>query len=146
MNYASAYILNKLVIALEKTRSTLDLALSSREYALANNQLEPVQAQTYQPMLDQPYDISLQDQINAVDAQANAAIRASGQNPAAQAYIMSQAIEAKNKIKGEEFRANQSNEAQTYQNQWTNCWHKQGTPRLVNERRAFDQNHHAAGM
>jgi len=37
VNYASAYILNKLVIALEKTRSTLDLALSSREYALANN-------------------------------------------------------------------------------------------------------------
>ena len=89
--------------------------LMAEQYALGNNQLEPVQAQTYQPMLDQPYDISLQDQINAVDAQANAAIRASGQNPAAQAYIMAQAIEAKNKIKGEEFRANQSNEAQTYQ-------------------------------
>jgi len=87
----------------------------AEQYALGNNQLEPVQAQTYQPMLDQPYDISLQDQINAVDAQANAAIRASGQNPAAQAYIMAQAIEAKNKIKGEEFRANQANKAQTYQ-------------------------------
>ena len=89
--------------------------LMAEQYALGNNQLEPVQAQTYQPMLDQPYDISLQDQINAVDAQANAAIRASGQNPAAQAYIMSQAIEAKNKIKGGEFRANQANKAQTYQ-------------------------------
>lgn len=89
--------------------------LMGEEYALANNQVDPVYAQTYQPMLDQPYNISLQDQINAVDAQANAAIRASGQNPAAQAYIMAQAIEAKNKIKGEEFRANQSNEAQTYQ-------------------------------
>lgn len=40
MNYASAYILNKLVLALEKTRSTLDLARSSREYALANNSEE----------------------------------------------------------------------------------------------------------
>ena len=40
MNYASAYILNKLVLSLEKTRSTLDLALSSREYALANNSEE----------------------------------------------------------------------------------------------------------
>lgn len=40
MNYASAYILNKLVLALDKTRSTLDLALSSREYALANNSEE----------------------------------------------------------------------------------------------------------
>lgn len=37
MNYASAYILNKLVLALEKTRTTLDLALSSQEYALATN-------------------------------------------------------------------------------------------------------------
>jgi hypothetical protein len=89
--------------------------LMGEQYALGNNQVDPVYAQTYQPMLDQPYNISLQDQINAVDAQANAAIRASGQNPAAQAYIMAQAIEAKNKIKGEEFRANQSNEAQTYQ-------------------------------
>lgn len=89
--------------------------LMAEQYALGNNQLEPVQAQTYQPMLDQPYDISLQDQINAVDAQANAAIRASGQNPAAQAYIMSQAIDAKTKIQGEQFRANQANKAQTYQ-------------------------------
>ncbi len=40
MNYASALILNKLVLALEKTRSTVDLALSSREYALANNSAE----------------------------------------------------------------------------------------------------------
>ena len=40
MNYASAYILNKLVLALERTRSTLDLARSSREYALANNSEE----------------------------------------------------------------------------------------------------------
>ena len=40
MNYASALILNKMVLALEKTRSTVDLALSSREYALANNSEE----------------------------------------------------------------------------------------------------------
>ena len=40
MNYASALILNKLVLALEKTRTTVDLALSSREYALANNSVE----------------------------------------------------------------------------------------------------------
>ena len=40
MNYASALILNKMVLALQKTRSTVDLALSSREYALANNSEE----------------------------------------------------------------------------------------------------------
>ena len=37
MNYASTVIMNKLVLALNKTKSTVDLALSSREYALANN-------------------------------------------------------------------------------------------------------------
>ena len=45
-------------------------------FALATNQLDPVQAQTFQPMLDTPYDISLNDQINAIDSQSRAAIRA----------------------------------------------------------------------
>lgn len=83
-------------------------------FALATNQLDPVQAQTYQPMLDTPYDISLNDQINAVDSQARAAIRAAGSNPAAQAQIMSQALEAKNRVLGEQSRINQTNKMQTY--------------------------------
>ncbi len=83
-------------------------------YALATNQLDPVQAQTYQPMLDTPYDISLNDQINAVDSQSRAAIRAAGSNPAAQAQIMSQALEVKNRILGEQSRINQTNKMQTY--------------------------------
>jgi hypothetical protein len=83
-------------------------------FALATNQLEPVQAQTYQPMLDTPYDISLNDQINAIDSQARAAIRAGGNNPAAQSMIMAQAIEAKNKVLGEQTRINQTNKMQTY--------------------------------
>jgi hypothetical protein len=83
-------------------------------FALATNQLEPVQAQTYQPMLDTPYDISLNDQINAIDSQARAAIRAGGNNPAAQSMIMAQAIEAKNKVLGEQTRINQSNKMQVY--------------------------------
>jgi hypothetical protein len=84
-------------------------------FALGANQLEPVRAQQFQPMLqNQPSKISLQDQINTVDSQANAAIRAAGQNPAAQAQIMAQAIDAKNRIKGEEFRMNQQAADQTY--------------------------------
>lgn len=81
---------------------------------MATNQLDPVQAQTYQPMLDTPYDISLNDQINAIDSQARAAIRAGGNNPAAQSMIMAQAIEAKNKVLGEQTRINQTNKMQTY--------------------------------
>ena len=83
-------------------------------FALATNQLEPVQAQTYQPMLDTPYDISLNDQLNAIDSQSRAAIRAAGQNPAAQAMIMSQSLEAKNKVLGEQTRINQANKMDTY--------------------------------
>ena len=83
-------------------------------FAMATNQLEPVQAQKFQPMLDTPYDISLNDQINAIDSQARAAIRAGGNNPAAQSIIMAQAIEAKNKVIGEQTRINQANKMQVY--------------------------------
>jgi hypothetical protein len=83
-------------------------------FALATNQLEPVQAQTFQPMLDTPMDISLNDQLNAIDSQSRAAIRAAGQNPAAQAMIMSQSLEAKNKVLGERDRINTANRIQTY--------------------------------
>ena len=83
-------------------------------YSMATNQLEPVQAQTFQPMLDTPMDISLNDQINAIDSQSRAAIRAAGSNPAAQAMIMSQSLEAKNKVLGEQTRINAANKMQTY--------------------------------
>ena len=83
-------------------------------YALATNQLEPVQAQTFQPMLDSPIDISLNDQLAAVDSQSRAAIRAAGSNPAAQAMIMSQTLQAKNQILGEQTRINQANKMQVY--------------------------------
>ncbi len=83
-------------------------------YSLATNQLEPVQAQTFQPMLDTPMDISLNDQLSAVDAQSRAAIRAAGSNPAAQSMIMAQTLQAKNQILGEQTRINASNKMQTY--------------------------------
>ena len=83
-------------------------------FALAMNQVDPVQAQKFQPMLDTPYDISLNDQLNAIDSQSRAAIRAAGQNPAAQAMIMSQSLEAKNKVLGEQSRINQANKMQVY--------------------------------
>jgi hypothetical protein len=82
--------------------------------ALATNQLEPVRAQKFQPMLDTPYDISLNDQLNAIDSQSRAAIRAAGQNPAAQSMIMAQALEAKNKVLGEQTRINQANKMGVY--------------------------------
>jgi hypothetical protein len=82
--------------------------------ALATNQLEPVQAQKFQPMLDTPYEISLNDQLNAIDSQSRAAIRAAGSNPAAQSMIMAQSLEAKNKVLGEQTRINQANKMGVY--------------------------------
>jgi hypothetical protein len=83
--------------------------------ALALNQPEAVKAQTFQPMLQgQPSRISLQDQINTIDSQTRAAIRAMGDNPAAQAQIQANAIDAKNRVLGEQFRMNQGAADQTY--------------------------------
>ena len=40
MNYASAITMNNLVLALDQTATTLDMALASQEYALSNNNVE----------------------------------------------------------------------------------------------------------
>ena len=89
--------------------------LAGEMYSLSNNQLEPVYAQTMQPELSIPQRISLGDQMTEVDNQVRAAIKAAGNNPAAQANIMAQALEAKNKIKGEEFRINQGEQSRTFE-------------------------------
>ena len=84
-------------------------------YALSNNQEEPVQAQQFSPQLASSYSVSLQDQMNEIIAQTRAAQRMAQGNPSAQTAIASQAYEAINKVKGEEFRMNQgaSNQIQT---------------------------------
>jgi hypothetical protein len=83
-------------------------------YALSNNQVEPVQAQTFQPQLQTPYDISLQDQLNEITAQTRQAERLAGNNPEALAAIYGQANMAKNQVLGEQMRMNQAQKAQVY--------------------------------
>ena len=83
-------------------------------YALGNNQLEPVQAQSYQPQLRNPYDISLQDVLNENQADYRAQQRMVGNNPAAQAMLNSQKYAANQKVLGEQFRLNQANKDQVY--------------------------------
>jgi hypothetical protein len=83
-------------------------------YALSNNQVEPVQAQTFQPQLQTPYDISLQDQLNEVTAQTRQAERLAINNPEALAAISGQANMAKSQILGEQMRMNQAQKAQVY--------------------------------
>lgn len=88
--------------------------LAGEMYALSTNQVEPVQAQTYQPRLRTPYDISMQDQLNEVHAQTRAAQRLAGYNPAAQAAIAGQAYAPESKILAEQFRVNQGMKNQVY--------------------------------
>lgn len=83
-------------------------------YALGTNQLEPVQAQTYQPQLRNPYDISLQDVLNENQADYRAQQRMVGNNPAAQAMLNAQKYAANQKVLGEQFRLNQANKDQVY--------------------------------
>jgi hypothetical protein len=88
--------------------------LSGEYYALANNQLEPVQAQGYQPQLGTPYDISLQDQLNANQADFRSMQKMTGYNPAAQANLAAQKYAANSKVLGEQFRLNQAEKDKVY--------------------------------
>ncbi len=104
---------------LPKFRSTNQLTLdpsqlSGEMYALSNNQLEPVQAQQYQPRLQQPYDVSYQDMLNANQSDFNAVQRQAGNNPAALAALAGQKYGANEKVLGEQFRANQAEKAGVY--------------------------------
>lgn len=77
--------------------------------ALAMNQLQPVQAQFYNPMLQaQPYKVSLQDQRNEVIAQQRAASRSSYGNAPAAGQIAADASRLLSQIGGEENRINQA--------------------------------------
>ena len=83
-------------------------------YALSSNQLEPVQAQGFQPDLATPYDISYQDMLNANQADYNASQKMVGYNPAAQSILNAQKYAANEKVLGEQFRANQAMQAGVY--------------------------------
>jgi hypothetical protein len=88
--------------------------LSGEMLALAQNQLEPVQAQTFQPQLSTPYDISLQDIINKNQADYRAAQRMIGYNPAALAALNAQKYQANQQVLGQQFRMNQEMRDKVY--------------------------------
>ena len=89
--------------------------LSGEMYALANNQVEPVFAQSYKPMLSTPFDISLQDQLNANQADYNATQRMVGYNPAALAQLNAQKYAANSAVLGQQTRLNQAEKARVYE-------------------------------
>ena len=85
-------------------------------YAMATNQVQPVQAQGFQPQLRVPYDISLQDMRNDVTSQSRAMQRNATlqNNPAALALAQAPTYDALNKINAEEFRQNQAMKDNVY--------------------------------
>lgn len=88
--------------------------LSGEMFALASNNLDPVQAQLYNPLLEQVSDISLQDQMNANQADFNALQRSLRNNPAALATLAAQKYGANSGVLGEQFRLNQAQRMNTY--------------------------------
>ena len=89
--------------------------LAGEMYALSANQLEPVFAQSYKPMLSTPFDISLQDQLNANQADYNATQRMVGYNPAALAQLNAQKYAANSAVLGQQTRLNQAEKARVYE-------------------------------
>jgi hypothetical protein len=89
--------------------------ISAEMSALASNQLEPVQAQLYTPQLSSPFDISLQDQLNASQADFNAMQRQLGNNPELLAGLAAQKRLADAQILGSQTRANQAERARVYE-------------------------------
>jgi hypothetical protein len=88
--------------------------LAGEMYALATNQLEPVAAQTIQPQLTVPYDISLQDILNENRASLRSQQRLVGYNPALQSQLGAQEYAANQRVLGEQFRMNQAMKNQIY--------------------------------
>lgn len=88
--------------------------LAGEMYALSHNQVEPVYAQTIQPDLSTPMDISFQDQLNAVQGDFRSAQRSVQNNPAALAQLTAQKYDVNQKILGEQFRQNQQEKVRTY--------------------------------
>jgi hypothetical protein len=89
--------------------------LMGEMYALSTNELEPVQAQTYQPQLSTPQDISYQDALNANQADFNAMLRQSRYVPEAQAALSAQKYAANQKVLADQFRANQAEKQRVYE-------------------------------
>jgi len=88
--------------------------LSGELYALAHNQVEPVNAQFYQPDLATPYAVSYQDIRNANQADFRSSQRMAGYNPAAQSILNAQKYAANEKTFGQEFRENQGRYDKVY--------------------------------
>jgi len=82
--------------------------------SMAMNTLEPVQAQLYYPQLETPYSVSLQDQLNANQADFNSMQRQAGYSPAAAASLAAQKYAANSQVLGQQERLNTAAKMEAY--------------------------------
>lgn len=82
--------------------------------ALANNHLQPVDAQKFQPLLDVPYDVSYQDAMNSITGSSRNAERMLAYNPGALAGLKAEEYKQISGVKGQEFRDNQAMKDRVY--------------------------------
>lgn len=109
INSALPYLRNSNKMNLDPNQLTGEL------YALSQNQLEGVPAQSYSPQLSTPYDISYQDQLNANQSDFNSIQSQVGNNPEALSSLAGQKYNANSRILGEQFRANQGERDRVYE-------------------------------
>jgi hypothetical protein len=88
--------------------------LMGEMYALSQNQLEPVQAQEYHPMLETPYKVSYQDILNKNQADFNAMQKQVGYNPSALSTLAAQKYSANAQAIAEQERQNMGLAMGTY--------------------------------
>ncbi len=81
--------------------------LMGEMFALSNNNLEPVQAQKYNPLLETPTKISYQDALNANQSDFNRISRQLTNNPEALASLAAQKYGANSQVIAEQERQNQ---------------------------------------
>ena len=81
--------------------------LAPEMIAKVQNRLEPVNMQTYNPKLNDLYDISYQDVLNENDSDFLTALRNNNNNPQFKANLLAQKYAANSKVLGEQFRTNQ---------------------------------------
>jgi hypothetical protein len=76
-------------------------------YAAANNRLQDVRAQKFEPQLYTPYEVSFQDRLNEDNKTFNALRQGAEQSPGVLSQLAAQKYNADNSVLGEQFRTNQ---------------------------------------
>jgi len=88
--------------------------LTGELFTLATDRRQPVKMQKYNPMLEQDFEMSLEDQRQSVKDAFRTAMLQNRSNPSIQASLAGQMAEQLRSVDAQEFRINQENTARVY--------------------------------